>query len=149
MKKSFICLIVVLAIIIATLPMALAIEVPGGDTPDSSYYLSSYGVDMVALDNGEMSVGMDVIGTGVMSKIGVSVLRIEQKVGNSWVLYDTILGMTQPDFYMYNTNSFIGEYSFFGTAGVQYRATITAYAKNSNGYDTGNVTSFPATCHNP
>jgi len=149
LKKNAIRIITVFVFMLLLMSTAIAIEPPGENAPESSYYLSSYGVDLVALGNGEMSVGMDVIGTGVMNKIGVSVLRIEQKVNGSWEPYSIILGMTQPDFYMYNTNAYIGEYIFTGTAGVQYRATITAYAKNSSGYDTGTVTSLAVTCRNP
>ena len=149
MKKSIICMILVLALALPFMPTAAAIEVSGPDLPNSSYYLSEYAVDLVALGNGEMSVGMEVVGTGTMSKIGVSILRIEQKINGSWVPFDTIYGITQTDFYFYNTYCYTGEYIFTGTAGVQYRATITAYAKNSSGYDTGNVTSLAVTCHNP
>jgi hypothetical protein len=140
---------IVLVLVFTSVPVALAIEVHGPDAPNSSYYLSSYAVDLVALGNGEMSVGMDVMGTGVMSKIGVSVLLIEQKINGAWQTYDVIYGITQSDFFAYNTFTYTGEYIFTGTAGVQYRATITAYAKNSSGYDTGNVTSLAVTCHNP
>lgn len=149
MKKriSALLLIVVFAFCMGT--TVLAIQEPGGDLPNASLYLDSYAVDLVALGNGEMSVGMDVVGTGLMTKIGVLSLFIEEKVNGTWLPYTTVYGIAQPDFYMYNTHSYIGEYSFYGTAGVQYRATITAYARNSNGSDTGNVTSLAVTCHNP
>lgn len=122
---------------------------PGEDEPQASLYLSSYGVDLIAVGNGQMVVEMDVIGTGTMSKIGVYSLLIEQKVNGTWSEYATVFGIYHSDFYAYNTISYLGEYYFNGTAGVQYRVTMTAYARNSTGSDTGQVTSAAVTCHNP
>ena len=115
----------------------------------ASLYLSMYSVELLADSNGVMAVEMYVMATGYMTKLGVLSLYIEEKVNGTWQEYDTVYGVLHPDFYDYNTYSYLGEYEFNGVSGRQYRVTMTAYARNSNGYDTGSVMSTVVTCHNP
>lgn len=96
-----------------------------------------------------MAVEMDVTATGLMSKVGVYSLYIEQKINGTWQEYDTVYGMYHSDFYEYNNFSYLGEYIFNGVSGRQYRVTMTALASNSTGGDTGIVMSGAVTCHNP
>lgn len=127
---------------------ALAISTDG-NSPRASLYLSSYSVDLFAIGNGQMAVEMDVTATGLMSKVGVYSLYIEQKINGTWQEYDTVYGMYHSDFYEYNNFSYLGEYIFNGVSGRQYRVTMTALASNSTGGDTGIVMSGAVTCHNP
>jgi hypothetical protein len=143
---TFLLIVIVLLFCIAP---ASAAGIPGGDSPAASQYLSSYAVDLVALGNGQMSIGMDINATGYMNIIGVNELYIEQKVNGVWVEYDTVYGIYHSDFYSYNDYSYLGEYIFSGVSGRQYRVTMTAFARNSNGSDTGYAYSTAVTCHNP
>lgn len=115
--------------------------------PYASGYLSDYTIAFGARDNCRMVVTMDVNGVRTMDKIGCQMLIIEHKVNGVWYEYDTLLGIENPDFYMYNTPSYLGSYSFYGEAGVQYRVTMIAFAQDSTGFDTGDVTSYVITCH--
>jgi len=96
-----------------------------------------------------MAVEMDITGTRTMTKIGVYSLFIEEKKNGVWSEYDTVYGIYHSDFYDYNTNSYLGEYFFNGVAGRQYRVTMTAYARDSTGSDTGVTYTGAVTCHNP
>lgn len=150
MKKQIIPLILVIGLLLCGLGnSAIAVNAPNQDAPNASLYLSSYAVDLVSIGNGQMSVGMDINATGTMSKLGVFSLYIEQKIDGVWTEFDTVYGMLHSDFYMYNTNAYLGEYIFNGVAGRQYRVTMTAYARNSSGSDTGTAYSNTATCCNP
>lgn len=149
MKKQIVTIIVLMATILCWVIPAYAAGNPGGESPEASLYLSSYAVDLVAIGNGQMSVGMDVNATGFMSKLGVDELYIEQKINGVWVEYDTVYGIYHSDFYSYNDFTYLGEYVFSGVSGRQYRVTMTAFARNSNGSDTGYAYSTAVTCHNP
>lgn len=113
----------------------------------ASDYLSSYSIALTARNNRRMIVTMDVTAVRTMNKVGCLTLIIEKKVGGSWYEVDTLIGSDDPDlFYSYNTADYFQEYSFYGEEGVQYRVTMTAYARDDSGFDTGEVTSYTETC---
>lgn len=147
MKCVFKAIIIVLAIIIGTSGVATAAG--NLNMPQASLYLDSYGVDILAIGNGQIAIEMDVNATGTMTQLGVHELYIEQKINGSWVEYGTVYGAVHSDFYTYNDSTYLGEYIFNGVAGRQYRVTMTAYARNSTGSDTGEVMSGAVTCRNP
>lgn len=150
MKKSYLFIpVLVIIIVVSCFGNALAAQPVGGDEPNASLYLDSYAVDLIAMGNGQMAVEMDVNATGYMSKIGVYSLYIEHKINGVWQEYDTVYGLFHSDFYDYNNYTYLGEYFFNGIAGRQYRVTMTAYASNSTGSDTGSVMSGAVTCRNP
>lgn len=114
--------------------------------PKSSSYLSTYRVSLVADSNQRMAINISVNGTSTMDKIGVSAIRIDQKVNGTWSTYDTLYAIDNPNFYQYNTANYVDTVSFYGTQGTEYRVTITAYAGKSGRYDSGTVTSYTAIC---
>ena len=90
MKKRLVALILISTFVICLSSTANAISDSGIAYPEASLYLDSYAVDLVAMGNGEMSVGMSVIGTGLMTKIGILSLFIEEKVNGTWLPYTTV-----------------------------------------------------------
>ena len=115
--------------------------------PFASAYLDDYSISFGARGNCRMVVTMDVNAVRTVDKLGCLMLIIEHKVDGTWYEYDTLYGIEEPGFYMYNTASYLGTYSFYGEPGVQYRATMIAYAQDSTGYDTGeDLTSHVVTC---
>ena len=114
--------------------------------PYASAYLSNYSIGFGARDNCRMVITMDVNAVHTVDKVGCIMLVIENKIDGTWYEYDTLFGIENPDFYMYDTASYLGSYEFYGEPGVQYRATMTAFAQDSTGYDTGDVTSYVVTC---
>ena len=154
MRKRFIGFIVI-ALIMSTTISANNIEsLPPTDlvtryvvSPFASAYLDDYSISIGARDNCRIVITMDVNAVRTVDKIGCVMLVIEHKIDGVWYEYDTLIGLEHPDFYMYDTASYLGSYAFYGEAGVQYRATMTAYAQDSSGYDTGEpITSYVITC---
>ena len=115
-------------------------------SPFASAYLDDYSISIGTRDNCRIVITMDVNAVRTMDRIGCMLLIIEHKVDGTWYEYDTLVSAEHPDFYMYNTASYLGSYSFYGEEGVQYRATMTAYAREGSGYDTGEITSYVITC---
>lgn len=147
MKKRVCSILCVVAVLFSLCTVsAVATENEGIDPLRASEYLTEYTIGVAATTNHRIAMGITVDGTGTMSKIGVNVIHIEKKVNGSWTTHDTLFGAEHPEFYQYNTFSYVDTIYFTGTAGVTYRVTITAFAQNSSGYDTGKVTSYTVTC---
>lgn len=115
-------------------------------TPHASDYLSYYAIAFGARDNCRMVITMDVNGVHTMNRIGCLMLVIEEKVNGTWQECDTLMSADHPEFMLNNTASYLYSFDYYGTAGVQYRVTMTAYARDDTGYDTGEVTSYVVTC---
>lgn len=147
MKKRVCSMLCVVAVLFSLCTVsAVAAEDEGIEPLRASEYLTEYTIAVGTASNHRIGMGITVDGTGVMTKIGVSSIYIEEKVNGSWTAYDALYGGEHPEFYQYNTYSYVDTIYFTGTPGVTYRATITAFAQNSSGYDTGTVTSYTVTC---
>lgn len=71
-------------------------------------------------------------------------LRIDKKLSFDKIAeyyYESQFASEHPEFYEYNSRDFVGTTYFQGTPGVSYRVTLTVYARNSKGSDTGYITS--------
>jgi hypothetical protein len=112
----------------------------------SSAYLDGYSVGIEARGNGKIAVAMTVEARSKMEKLGVHEVEIEQKINGKWTYYDSQYGAEHPEFYDYNTWDYVGTTYFQGTPGVSYRVTLTVYARNSKGSDTGYITSYTVVC---
>lgn len=115
-------------------------------TPHASDYLSYYAIAFGARDNCRMVITMDVNAPRTMDRIGCMMLIIENKIDGTWYECDTLVSADYPEFYMYNTASYFHSIDYYGEPGVQYRVTMVAYARDSTGSDTGEVTSYVVTC---
>ncbi|MEA4896195.1 MAG: hypothetical protein VB064_13195 [Oscillospiraceae bacterium] len=113
---------------------------------NASAYLSTYNVALSAQADHRMAIGVTVTGTSIMDKIGVSIIDIDQKINGVWSDYNTLYALYNPNFYQYNTTSYVDTISFYGTQGVQYRVSLTVYAGKGSGSDTGILTSYTVTC---
>ncbi len=112
----------------------------------ASDYLDDYYVDLYASGNGEMSVAVVVNGVGVLDKIGVTRINIEQKVNGKWTYYDTLDSVDHPEFYTYDSRSYLNIIPFEGTPGVSYRVTVLVAAIRGSGSDTGYISSMSEVC---
>ena len=115
--------------------------------PQASLYLDGYGVGVTAKGNGRMSVSYVVFGTDVMDKLGAQTILVEEWDGTEWVKTGTYSVSKNPSFYASNVSEHAGNVYFYGLPGIDYRATLTAYAALGSGSDTGEVTSDPETCY--
>lgn len=112
----------------------------------ASDYLDDYYVDLYASGNNKMSVAVVVNGVGVLDKIGITRINIEQKVNGKWTYYDTLDSVDHPEFYVYDSRSYLNIIPFEGTPGVSYRVTVLVAAIRGSGSDTGYISSMSATC---
>ena len=139
MKKiKFASLALAFLIVLSSFP-AFAVK----DTRDASPVLDSYMVGLYAEGNGSMSIEFEVFGTGFMDRIGVSYILIEEEIlPGTWVPFDTVTPDIDDETF-FSTDIYIHKdsYTFSGTPGLRYRATITAYAELDGISDTGEVTS--------
>lgn len=147
MKKHIISIFIVISVLVGC-ASASCVYIPETEiNPMASLYLDSYSVTLQPLGDGEMYIDMTVEGTTLMTKIGVVEMYIEEKTPTgTWHEFDTLYGLDNPDFYMYNCIGYLGEYSFEGTVGNEYRVTLLVFAQNANGYDSGEITSVIAPC---
>ena len=93
-----------------------------------------------------MNIDMTVLGTTTMDKVGVDKVYIEERVNGVWRELDTLYGSDNSDFYMYNKVMYSGEVNFTGIPGRSYRVTLSVYAENDGGYDTGTILSQTVVC---
>jgi len=153
-KKRAISL-VMLALLIASLCCnafaatadTVKVNANSGPVVNASSYLSTYSVSLSAASNHQMAIGVSVDGTSIMTKIGVSVIDIDQKINGVWSDYENLYAIDNPSFYQYNTLNYVATQYFAGTQGVQYRVTLTVYAGKNGGGDTRTITSYTATCN--
>lgn len=141
-KKKAISLFLIICILVSTVTTVDAVA-------NASEYLAAYSIALSAKGNDKMSVNVIVHGVDDMNKIGVQTLKIEEKysTSGSWHYYDTLYGRDDPDeFYDYGIHLFSNTFYFNGTPGYYYRVIATVYAGNSQGYDTGEITSSASLC---
>lgn len=151
MKRRFTALFLTLSMMFSLSMTASASNYPEAgmlmtSATRSSAYLDSYSVGIEARGNGTIAVAMTVEGCGQMEKIGVLEVEIEQKINGKWTYYDSLYISEHPEFYARNSWDYVGTTYFQGTPGVSYRVTLTVYASNSQGSDTGYITSYTVVC---
>ena len=117
------------------------------DETRSSEYLRSYNVAIFATGNDKMKVSFSVAAKRTMDYVGVWEIEIEKKVAGSWTYDRTLSHEEYSNFLKTNSSRNNSEVIFNGVRGVEYQATITAYAADSNGSDSKLATSFSATCY--
>lgn len=93
-----------------------------------------------------MAVTFVVYGTDIMDCLGAQKILVEEWDGVDWEKTGTYTVEKNPSFYATEVSEQAGTVYFYGLPGVQYRATLTAYAERNGGSDTGTVTSNPTTC---
>lgn len=152
MKRKFASFFLMIAMLFSMSATAVAAEYSNDVEKLMTYssrasaYLDGYSVGIEARGNGTIAVAMTVEARGEMEKIGVHEVEIEQKINGKWTYYDSQYGAEHPDFYDYNTWDYVGTTYFQGTPGVSYRVTLTVFARNSQGSDTGYITSYTVVC---
>lgn len=146
MKKRTISLLTVIMMLLSLTTTTLAAEGKVMKNTRSSAYLDGYSVGIEARGDGEIAVIMTVDGKGTMDKIGVTEVYIEKKVNGVWKEHETQYAAEHPEFYMYDSQDYVGNAYFYGTPGVSYRVTLMVYARKGSGSDTGFITSYTVVC---
>lgn len=106
--------------------------------PRASDQLDSYAVGLSDLGNGKLRVSYSVFGThDKMDCVGAKSIVIEEEIAPG--VWDTYKSYS--DLYNYSDISRLGSFEVSVRRGSTYRAVLTAYARDSAGNDTGEVTS--------
>ena len=140
MKKKIICILVIIGIL-------LSMSIPA--SARASDYLDQYTVGLSAEGNGKMAICVTVDGVTKMDKIGLLEVAIDEKYTStgSWHEYEVYYGMDDPDkYYDYDSYDYFHTLYFDGVPGRYYRVTLTVYAGDSTGHDTGWITSPTTRC---
>lgn len=132
-------------IMLGTFSIAIATK-PAEPEPHASLYLDAYAIGVKAKGNGLMAVTYIVYGTDIMDCLGAQKIVVEEWDGEDWFPTATYPVEKNPEFYAADVSEHAGTVYFYGLHGVQYRATLTAYAELNGGSDTGIIISSPETC---
>ncbi|MDR0445432.1 MAG: hypothetical protein LBH17_00090 [Oscillospiraceae bacterium] len=128
-KHAFKTLTLVLALV-----MAFVIGVPASAGQlRASRELASCTVTMYADGNGKVTAEFTTVAVGVADEVGATKVVIQRKVGSSWVTAQTFTRSSYNNLIGQNRISYSNEVTHNGTAGQQYRAIVTAYAKIGSG----------------
>ena len=135
--KKTISVILVIVFLVGAPVYAMAAEAR------ASSYFSSYSASITASDNGKMNINFRVVGTGTMTKLGVSTVYIYKNGTRIATRSYTADGNE----YMMGSNTAYhsGSVPYVGVAGQKYYAVVTFYAKNSKGSDTRTYTTSTIT----
>lgn len=113
------------------------------DSPDASAYISSYSVSVINGGSGKLKVQFDIVGTGTMTKLGASCIKIYKSNGNYVAtIWHTDSGRSGM---MGSNKAYHSDLETYTVTPGSYYVVITFYAKNSSGSDaisfqTGNKT---------
>lgn len=131
----FLAIILILATLFSI--GSLAAYVPP-DTPDASAYISSYLVRILNGGSGTLKVDFNVTGTGTMTKIGATCIKI-YKCDGTYVatIWSTDSGRSG----MLGSNkAYHSDVENYTVTPGSYYVKVSIYAKNSSGYDVITVT---------
>lgn len=131
-KKSFRLISMVLALAALLMISAAAAYIPP-DSPDASAYINSYSVSIINGGSGKLKVQFDITGTGTMTQIGASCIKIYKSNGTHvatiWHYDSGRSGM------MGSNKAYHSDLETYTVTPGSYYVKITFYAKNSSGAD--------------
>lgn len=129
--KRVLALLMIIVIFSSVIPISASAEVYASD------YINSYSAGLSqGSSTGQLILSYDIIGQGIMDKIGVFSITIYKSNGT---LYTTIYGSTINGLLKTNTFRAIDDYSFTVATGYSYYCKVKFYAEKNGGYDTRTV----------
>ncbi len=97
----------------------------------ASNQISSYSITLEAKGNGVIEVKANVAGTSFnMIEIGFSAIMLYEEDGNDWDLVKFKTGLYNP---VSPSGSYSYSFTYEGTAGKEYYARVSYYARDSEG----------------
>lgn len=131
-KKSLRVISLILVLSALFMISAVAAYIPP-DSPDASAYISSYSVSIINGGSGKLKVQFDITGTGTMTKIGASCIKIYKSNGDYvttiWHYDSGRSGM------MGSNKAYHSDLETYTVTPGSYYVKITFLAKNSSGSD--------------
>lgn len=141
-KKSFRVISVILVLSALFMLSAVAAYIPP-DSPDASAYISSYSVSIINGGSGKLKVDFDITGTGTMTKIGASCIKIYKSNGTHvatiWHTDSGRGGM------MGSNTPYHSDVETYTVTPGSYYVKITFLARNSSGSDSITAQTSPKT----
>ena len=108
----------------------------------ASLYLDDYYVNSAAL-SGRVVIEFDVDATKTVSQVGAGCIVLQEKNSSGkWTNVAYYYPVDYPDMVAYNRSSHEGSVTYYGTVGNQYRGIVTVYAKDANGEDSRDITTY-------
>ena len=146
MLKKRVLPVLLALVLLFGIPAAAMAVAPITEDPQASYYFNDYAI-AIGTSSGQILVTVSVGATHVMTRVGVQQLVIKQYVGGRWEEFTTVYGITNPSAcYDYNSIDYLHTFYFNCLTGVQYKATATLLAVDSNGSETRSITSPAQLC---
>lgn len=108
-------------------------------SPRASDYLTYYTVYALKESGGEVIIEFEVEATGRMNLVGASYIVVQEKVGSKWIGVKTYFGSTSNGMLAGDDYSHVGNITYIGTPGKEYRALVTVYAENNKGDDSRTI----------
>ena len=131
-KKSLRAISMILVLSALFVISAAAAYIPP-DSPDASAYISSYSVSIINGGSGKLKVDFDITGTGTMTKIGASCIKIYKSNGTHVAtIWHTDSGRSGM---MGSNKMYHSDVETYTVTPGSYYVKITFYAKNSSGWD--------------
>ena len=87
----------------------------------------------------DVNIYFSIVGRGIMNEIGVSVIYLYEKTGNTWNLvytFDSSDPTYTADMLSYNISAKADHVTYSGSASKEYYAILNFYAADDNGSDT-------------
>lgn len=100
--------------------------------PRASLYLSAQKAWCTAVSGGKIEINFQVTATSRMNSVGATSIYVYEKSGARWIEAAHFTSGTTSGMLESNTSFCDSSVTFKGTAGVQYKAIVTAYAGNSS-----------------
>ena len=105
----------------------------------ASLYLNDYYVNSAA----RVVIEFDVDATKTVSQVGAGCIVLQEKNSSGkWTNVAYYYPVDYPDMVAYNRSSHEGSVTYYGTVGNQYRGIVTVYAKDANGEDSRDITTY-------
>ena len=135
-KKSLRVISIILVLSAMLMICAVAAYIPP-DSPNASAYISSYSVSIINGGSGKLKVDFDITGTGTMTKIGASCIKIYKSSGaHIATIWHTDSGRGDM---MGSNKAYHSDVESYTVTPGKYYVEITFYAKNSSGADSQTV----------
>lgn len=127
---QFLSLLLVMAMLLAN--TAFASETI---TPKASNYFAASSAFLERTTGSQFKVWFEITATEGMDVLGVSAIEVQRSSDlQNWTSVKTFQKQYYPELICANTSYHDGYVTYAGTSGYYYRALITFYAKNSEGF---------------
>jgi len=134
------CVILTLSILMAVPAMANESAV----TPYANPYLNMYSTYLFRTSSTTFQVWFDVEGNGRQDVLGVSRIIVERynSSDGDWDALHTYYAEDHPEMLCENTASHVGHIDCSGSSRHEFRALVTFYAENANGFGERNIYAY-------